>query len=212
MGVLALAGTRKGLFVLRSDDGRRDWDIGPPQLTGWAVYHAIVDPRDSMLYACTNHAVYGAALHRSPDLGETWERTEPLGLPEESGLKLEATWHVRPGSEPGTLWLGGAPGVLFRSDDGGESFRTVDGLVEHPTRDRWNPGAGGMCCHSIQLDPSDANRIYIAISAAGVFRTEDGGESWTPHNRNVAADFFPENPYPEVGQCVHKLLVHPARP
>ena len=214
MGVLALVGTRKGLFLLRSDDSRRDWSFDAPVLPGWSVYHAIRDPRDGALYACTNHLAYGASVHRSDDLGETWERAESLGLPEESGLKLEATWHLRPGheSEPGTVWLGGAPGVLFRSDDRGATFEPVNGLVEHATRDRWNPGAGGMCCHSIQLDPRDPSRLYAAISAAGTFRTDDGGGTWTPQNSGVAADFFPDDPYPEVGQCVHKLLAHPAQP
>jgi hypothetical protein len=113
--------------------------------------------------------------------------------------------------EPGTLYLGADPGLLFRSGDGGESWEPNRGILEHPTRDRWVPGAGGMCCHSIQLDPSDPQRMYVAISAAGTFRTDDGGESWTPRNRDVEIDMLPD-PYPEVGQCVHKLLLHPARP
>jgi len=210
---LILAGTRKGLFLLRGDEDRREWKVNDPLLPGWEIFHAVVDPRDGMLYACTNSFVYGATVHRSSDLGQTWERAEELGLPEESELKLERTWHLEPGheSQPETLWLGGAPGVLFRSDDRGKTWEPVRGVVEHPTREQWNPGAGGMCCHSIQLDPSDANRLYIGISAAGVFRTDDGGERWSPANKGTAADFMPD-PYPEVGQCVHKLLVHPSRP
>jgi photosystem II stability/assembly factor-like uncharacterized protein len=102
--------------------------------------------------------------------------------------------------------------VLFRSDDSGTTWQAVDGVVRHPTREGWNPGAGGMCCHSIQLDPDEPERMYIAISAAGAFRSEDGGETWTPANQGVAADFMPDDPFPEVGQCVHKLLVHPGRP
>src|SRR5919198_6496578 len=213
MGVLVLAGTRKGLFLLRSDDSRRKWELEEPLLQGWEVFHAIQDPRDGSLYAAANHDVYGATVHRSTDGGKTWARSEGLGLPEESGLKLEKTWHVEPGrdSEPGRLWLGGAPGVLFRTDDSGESWEVVQGLLDDPTRERWNPGAGGMCTHSIQLDPSDANRMYIGISAAGVFRSEDAGESWTPANKGTAADFFPDDPFPEVGQCVHKVLLHPAQ-
>ncbi len=213
LGALILAGTRKGLFLLRGDEDRREWKVNDPLLPGWEIFHAVVDPRDGMLYACTNSFVYGATVHRSSDLGQTWERAEELGLPEESELKLERTWHLEPGheSQPETLWLGGAPGVLFRSDDRGKTWEPVRGVVEHPTREQWNPGAGGMCCHSIQLDPSDANRLYIGISAAGVFRTDDGGESWSPANKGTAADFMPD-PYPEVGQCVHKLLVHPSRP
>ena len=106
------------------------------------------------------------------------------------------------------LWLGGDPGVLFWSGDGGITWKVNRGLLEHPTREKWQPGAGGMCCHSIQVVDGT---IYIAISAAGAFRSDDGGETWKPINKEVAADFHPEK-YPEVGQCVHKLLVHPARP
>jgi photosystem II stability/assembly factor-like uncharacterized protein len=208
MGVLLPIGTRKGLFLLRSDDRVR-WDVEGPLLPGWSVYHAVVDQRSGTLLAATNNFVYGATVHRSSDLGASWERAEELGLPDESGLKLAATWHVEPGpdGEPDTLWLGGDPGVLFRSDDGGVNWEVNRSLLDHPTRDRWQPGAGGMCCHSIQL----ANgTIYVAISAAGAFRSDDGGDSWSPINKEVAADFHPEK-YPEVGQCVHKLLVHPQR-
>jgi hypothetical protein len=213
VGALILAGTRKGLFLLRSDERRTEWKVDEPLLPGWEIFHAVVDPRDGTLYACSNSPAYGATVHRSRDLGQTWERPDELGLPEGSELKLERTWHLEPGheSQPETLWLGGAPGVLFRSDDRGKTWEPVQGVVEHPTREQWNPGAGGMCCHSIQLDPSDANRLYIGISAAGVFRTDDGGESWSPANKGTAADFMPD-PYPEIGQCVHKLLVHPAQP
>jgi photosystem II stability/assembly factor-like uncharacterized protein len=209
-----LVGTRKGLFVLSSDDEHRDWEVSGPLLKGWEVFHAVPDPRDGSVYAATNSFVYGATVHRSEDRGENWTRAEELGLPEDTGLTLEKTWHVRPGrpGEDGRVWLGGAPGVLFRSDDSGRTWETVTSLVGHESRDKWNPGAGGMCCHSIQLDPADPNRMYVAISAAGTFRTEDGGETWEPANSGVAADFFPDNPFPEVGQCVHKLLVHPARP
>jgi photosystem II stability/assembly factor-like uncharacterized protein len=214
MGVAVLVGTRKGLFVITGDDNRREWSVDGPQLTGWEVLHAVRDPRDETLYAATNNFVYGATVHRSRDRGETWERAEGIGLPEESELTLEKTWHVEPGraDEPGTLWLGAAPGALFRTDDGGTTWEPVQSLLEDPTRERWQPGAGGMCTHSIQLDPSDPQRMYVGISAAGVFRSEDGGESWTPANSGTAADFMPENPFPEVGQCVHKLLLHPARP
>jgi len=212
VSVLVLAGTRKGLFLLRSDEGRRDWQLEGPLLAGWEVMHATLDPRNGTIYAATNTFVYGGTVHRSTDFGANWERAEEIGLPEESGLKLERVWHVEPGHEEGTLWLGGDPGALLRSDDGGKSFVNVPGLTLHPTRDRWNPGAGGMCCHSISLDTSEPNRIYAAISAAGGFRTDDGGETWTPINKDVAADFMPEDAPRDVGQCVHKLLCHPAYP
>jgi photosystem II stability/assembly factor-like uncharacterized protein len=191
VGVLVLAGTRKGLFLLHGDEGRRAWRIEGPLLTGWEVMHATLDPRNGTMYAATNNFVYGATVHRSRDGDATWERAEEIGLPEESDLKLARTWHVEPGHDESTLWLGGDPGALLRSTDGGATFVMVPGLTLHPTRDRWNPGAGGMCCHSISLDPSDPNRIYAAISAAGGFRTDDGGATWTPINTNVAADFMP---------------------
>jgi photosystem II stability/assembly factor-like uncharacterized protein len=211
MTVVVLVGTRKGLFVLESDDGRRRWELAGPLLEGWSVYHALLDGRDGVLHACTNHDVYGATVHRSRDLGKNWQRAEELGLPEESELKLERTWHIEPGreDEAATLWLGAAPGALFRSSDAGEHWEAVASVLAHPTREEWNPGAGGMCCHSIQLVPDDADRLYIGISAAGVFRSDDGGATWSPANSGTAADFLPD-PYPEVGQCVHKLLLHPA--
>jgi len=129
------------------------------------------------------------------------------------GLTVHAAWHIEPGlpQERGTLYLGADPGVLFRSDDAGETWEPNRGILEHPTRDRWFPGAGGLCCHSIQLDPSDPQRIHVGITAAGTFRSDDGGQTWLPVNKNVAVDYLP-TPYPEVGQCVHKLLLHPARP
>jgi photosystem II stability/assembly factor-like uncharacterized protein len=210
MSVLVLLGTRKGLFLLEGGDARREWKLEGPFLTGWSVFHAVLDTRDGTIHAATNSEVYGATVHRSSDRGRTWTRSQELGLPEESGLTLEKTWHVEPGreGEDGRLWLGAAPGVLFRTDDGGETWEPVEGILRHETRDRWYPGAGGMCCHSIQLDPEDPERMYVGISAAGVFRSDDGGESWTPANKGTAADFLPE-PWVEVGQCVHKLLLHP---
>jgi photosystem II stability/assembly factor-like uncharacterized protein len=212
VGLVLLTGTRKGLFVLRGDESRRSFDLEGPYLPGWSINHATVDSRDGTLYACTNNWVYGASVHRSSDGGETWARSEGLGLPEESGLKLAATWHLEPGhaSQPGTLWLGGDPGALFRSDDGGVTWAVNEGVLTHPTRERWHPGAGGLCTHSITLDPDDPDRLWIGISAAGVFRTDDGGASWTAANTGTEACFLPEDTYPEVGQCVHKVLAHPA--
>jgi photosystem II stability/assembly factor-like uncharacterized protein len=211
MARLILVGTRKGLFLIRENG--TSWSVEGPQLTGWEVFHGMRDPRDGTFYAATNNWVYGASVHRSVD-GETWDRAEEIGLPEDSGLTLEKAWHVEPGhaSEPETLFLGAAPGVLMRSDDAGATWSPVKGILEHPTREAWQPGAGGMCCHSIQIDPEDAGHMVIAISAAGAFRSEDGGETWAPANQGVAADFLPGEEPHEIGQCVHKLLLHPGRP
>ena len=212
-GVLALVGTRKGLFLLRGDDDRRGWLADGPLLAGWAVYHATVDPRDGAFYAATNHIVYGPTVQRSADGGKTWERSKKIGLPQCSGLTVNAVWHIEPGrpQEPGTLYLGADPGALFRSDDAGKSWMPNRGILEHPTRDRWFPGAGGLCCDSVQLDPGDPQRMYVSIASAGTLRSDDGGQTWLPVNLNVAAEYLP-TPYPEIGQCVHKLLLHPARP
>ncbi|HUK72619.1 MAG TPA: exo-alpha-sialidase [Streptosporangiaceae bacterium] len=212
-GVLALVGTRKGLFLLWGEDDRHAWRVEGPLLDGWGVYHATIDARDGVLYAAANHIVYGPTVQRSADVGKTWERSKKLGLPACSGLTLNAVWHVEPGlpQQPGTLYLGADPGVLFRSDDAGETWEPNVGILEHPTRGRWFPGAGGLCCDSIQLDPRDPQRIYACIASAGTLRSDDGGQTWLPVNKNVAACYFPD-PYPEVGQCVHKLLLHPARP
>ena len=143
MGAAVLVGTRKGLFVLTSDETRRNWSVEGPHLTGWEVFHAMRDPRTGVVHAATNNWVYGASAHRSPDLGESWERAEGIGLPEESGLTWEKSWHVEPGhaDEPETLWLGGTPGALFRSGDGGSTWEPVQSVIEHPTREQWNPGA-----------------------------------------------------------------------
>ena len=214
MGVLALVGTAKGLFVLRGDDERRHWRAEGPLLGGWGVYHATVDARDGTLYAATNHRVYGSTVQRSEDGGRTWRRSQKIGLPEESGLTLEAVWHVEPGrpEEPETLYLGAAPGVLFRSDDGGETLggQPRAARASHARR-AGSPAPAACRCHSVQLDPRDRQRMYVAITAAGVFRTDDAGETWTPCNRGVVAEFLGD-PYAEVGQCPHKLLLHPARP
>jgi photosystem II stability/assembly factor-like uncharacterized protein len=214
VGVLLLVGTRKGLFVLRGDDERRAFEVEGPLLPGWTINHATLDPRDGTLYACANSWVYGGTVQRSTDLGRTWERSEGLGLPEESGLKLASTWHLEPGpaSSPGALWLGGEPGVLFRSDDSGVTWHVNEGVLSHPTRERWQPGAAGMITHSITLDPQEPQRLWIGISAAGVFRSDDGGATWQASNSGTEACFMEDDRYPEVGQCVHKLLAHPARP
>jgi photosystem II stability/assembly factor-like uncharacterized protein len=206
-------GTRKGLFRLEGDDARRKWQLDGPLLDGWGIYHATVDPRSDTIYAAANHYTYGPTVQHSSDGGKTWKRSEQLRLPEESGLVVNAGWHVAPGrsDEPDTLYLGGDPAVLFRTDDGGETWQPNRAILDHRTRDQWPPAAAGLCCHSIQLDPTRADRMYVAMSGGGTFRTDDGGTTWLPLNRGVAADFLPD-PYPEVGQCVHKLLLHPARP
>jgi hypothetical protein len=211
--VRALIGTRKGLFILTGTPDRRSWRVDALTLDGWAIFHAMVDPRDGLLYAAANHLVYGPTVQRSADGGRTWTRSTRMPVPAESGLSLEAVWHLTAGpvSQPGILYLAAAPALVFRSDDFGATWRINDGILNHPTRDKWLPAAGGMICNGVALDPWDPNRLYLSISAAGTFRSDDAGETWASLNRGVEAGMLPD-PYPEVGQCVHQLLVHPEQP
>ena len=211
--LLLLIGTRKGLFLLRSAD-RRKWKMSGPFLSGKEINHATYDPRNGRVYATANDAWFGCELTWSEDLGETWQSAKQNpSFPETSGLKLERIWHIEPGpgAAPAVLYAGVAPAALFRTDDGGETWREVTGLAQHPTRPHWHPGAGGLCLHSIVLDARSPRRMFVGISAVGVFRSEDGGETWTPRNRGTRAEFLPDK-YPEYGQCVHKLLPGAGQP
>jgi len=211
--LLLLAGTKKGLFCFTSSD-RKKWDRTGPFQTGREINHAIYDARTGRLHAASNDAWFGCELVSSPDLGKTWEaaKTNPA-FPESSGLKLERIWHIEPGpaAQPSVLYAGVAPAALFRSDDGGGSWHEVTALTQHPTRPKWHPGAGGLCLHSIIVDPTDVETMFVGISAVGVFRTEDGGGGWRTANKGTRAEFLPDK-LPEFGQCVHKLLASPARP
>jgi len=205
-------GTRKGAFVARSKD-RKTWKIEGPFHRGNEINHVVADPRDNKrVYATVNNGWFGSHLHASADGGKTWKVSEKglelKGVPDQSIKRL---WHIAPGhaDEPGAVYLGVDPGALFRSGDWGETWEQVSSLTLHPTRGKWAPGAGGMCLHSIQC--LGKGRMVIAISAAGMFRSLDNGATWEPRNAGVRADFLPEK-FPEVGQCVHKLLAHPKDP
>ena len=205
-------GTRKGAFCFRSRD-RKKWDISGPFFAGQEVHHIAQDPRDpKRLYASAGTSWFGSHLHASVDGGKKWKLSEN-GLSTEKtlpGAPLKRIWHIAPGAadEPGVVWLGADPGVLFRSKDNGENWEIVEGLTNHPSRAKWSEGAGGMMVHSIQ--PLGKGRVIVGMSVAGAFRTSDSGRTWEPFNGNVRADFQPVK-FPEVGQCVHKLLAHPRR-
>lgn len=219
-------GTRKGGYVAESDRARRRWKISGPFHGGRDVFHIAPDPRaPGSALALANSGFLGPMLVRTRDGGKRWsevglptvdpprEAPPPMfeGAPPRS--PIENLWHAEPGpsSEPKSWFLGIDPASLYRSDDDGKTWTSVAGINHHPTREKWNPGAGGMCLHSILLDPVNPKRMYIGISAAGTFRSEDGGESWTATNRGVVVDFLPEK-RPEVGQCVHKITLDPANP
>ncbi len=211
--VVVFVGTRKGAFIFTSSGGRSRWQRSGPHFRGSEVFHMSCDPRSGRrVYAAVNSSWWGPHLHASDNLGRTWRPSEKgLGFAESSGRKLARVWHIEPGppEEPGVIYAGVDPGALFRSEDRGRTWREVSALAQHPTRSRWQPGAGGLCLHSLQA--LAGGRLYAAISAAGVFRSDDRGESWRPINRGVRADFLPKK-FPEVGHCPHKLLRHPSKP
>jgi photosystem II stability/assembly factor-like uncharacterized protein len=216
--VLLLAGTTKGLFLLRSaGPGRSSWEVGGPHFPGHAVYAAALDTRGGRhrLWASSHSSHFGAVLRSSDDFGRTWTApgASTLKFPADAGASLNQIWQIRPGraDEPDTLYCGVDPAALFESRDGGASWSLVRGLHDHPHRPRWEPGGGGLCLHTIQPDPADRRRLYVGISTGGVYRTDDGGRTWHARNRGIRADFLPEK-HPEFGQCVHKFVQHPSRP
>jgi photosystem II stability/assembly factor-like uncharacterized protein len=214
---LLLVGTMKGLFLFGSRPARRRWTMAGPFFPGSSVYGAAFDGRAGRrrIWAAPSSMHWGAELAWSDDFGKTWERPEvPLvRFPETSGAALKNIWQIAPGraSEPDTLYCGVEPSALFESRDAGTTWTLNSGLWGHPHREKWQPGGGGLCLHTILVDPSKDGRITIAISTAGVYRSDDGGKNWQARNHGVRAEYFPD-PYPEFGQCVHKIVHHRARP
>jgi hypothetical protein len=224
-GVRVLVGTRKGAFILTSDGKREKWDVSGPHFAGWEIYHLKGSPADpSRLYASQSSGWFGQLIQRSSDGGKTWEPVDNKfvydGVPgthqwydgTPHPWEFKRVWHIEPSlSDPDTVYAGIEDAALFRSIDGGKSWGELSGLRGHGSGPRWQPGAGGMCLHTILLDPSVAGRIFIAISAAGAFRSDDAGGTWRPINQGLRSEHIPD-PTAEVGHCVHRLAMHPARP
>lgn len=214
--VVLLVGTRKGLFLARSDPERRAWNLEGPLLAGYEVYHAILDPRDlDTGYAAVRHMVWGVHLHRSADGGRSWSLLPdvPHHDAADEARTLKAVWYLAAGhaSQPHTLYAGIEPAGLFVSRDRGDSWGPVEALNEHPTRGTWQPARGGLALHSIHVDPRDAQRIYAALSAGGVYRSDNEGATWIAVNRGVRAEYLADT-RPRAGHCVHRTVLHPARP
>lgn len=211
--VLAV-GTKRGLFLLTSQD-RVKWTFETVALKGRRVFHAILDQRSGhRLFAAENGDFFGSFLHYSDDFGQTWQEPEHgIQFPANGGLKLNNIWVIEPGrpGEAGTIYAGVDPASLWISSDNGKTWEPDAALLSHPTRDRWEPGAGGLCLHTIIPDPSNASRMWLGISAVGCMRTDDGGRNWHFANKNTRADFLPER-YPEFGQCIHRLVQHSTQP
>jgi len=224
-GVRVLVGTRKGAFVLTSDAKREKWDVAGPHFAGWEIYHVKGSPANpDRLYASQSTGWHGQVMQRSNDGGKTWEpisnRFVYDGIPgthqwydgTPHPWEFKRVWHIEPSlTDPDTVYAGVEDAALFRSTDAGKSWQELSGLRGHGSGPRWQPGAGGMCLHTIVLDPSDPQRIFVAISAAGAFRSDDAGQTWKPINHGLYSQYIPE-PRAEVGHCVHRIAMHPSRP
>ena len=215
--LLLTVGTMKGAWLFAADPGREAWRWSGPHFPGEQVYAVRFDGRGGRrrLLAGTEHGHWGAVVRASDDLGRTWSDPAEgnLRFPEGTDAALARVWQLQPAGDdrPDTVWAGVEPAALFRSDDAGESFRLVEGLWEHPHRPRWEPGGGGLCLHTVLPDPADPDRMWVAISTGGVYRTDDGGDSWRPRNDGIRVVFLPDK-YPEFGQCVHKVAPAGGRP
>ncbi|MDQ3660764.1 MAG: exo-alpha-sialidase [Actinomycetota bacterium] len=224
-GVRVLVGTRKGAFVLTSDARRERWDVSGPEFAGWEIYHLKGSPSDpNRLYASQTTGWFGQLIQRSDDGGKTWE---PMG--NEFGYEgvprthqwydgtphpweFARVWHLEPSlTDPDTIYAGVEDAALFRSIDGAKSWQELPALRDHDSATSWQPGAGGMCLHTIVQDPASPERIFVAISAAGVFRSDDAGKTWRPVNRGLQSEGIPDSDA-EVGHCVHRIAIHSSRP
>jgi photosystem II stability/assembly factor-like uncharacterized protein len=223
--VRLLVGTRKGAFVLTSDGNRDKWDVSGPHFAGWEIYHMKGSPVDpNRIYASQTSGWFGQVVQRSSDGGKTWEtvgnKFEYDGVPgthqwydgTPHPWEFKRVWHLEPSlSDPNTVYAGIEDAALFRSTDGGQNWNELKGLREHGSGPHWTPGAGGMGLHTILIDPTNHDRMFIAISAAGAFRTEDGGKTWKAINQGLRSEYIPD-PNAEVGHCVHRIAQHRSRP
>jgi len=224
-GVRVLVGTRKGAFVLTADGKRENWDVSGPFFGGWEIYHVKGSPvNPDRIYASQSSSWSGQVMQRSDDGGKSWEAVNNKflydGVPgthqwydgTPHPWEFKRVWHIEPSlTDPEALYAGVEDAALFQSKDGGQSWTELSGLRGHGTGPQWQPGAGGMCLHTVILDPSEPDRIFIAISAAGAFRSDDAGETWKPINNGLHSLYIPD-PTAEVGHCVHHIAMHPSRP
>jgi BNR/Asp-box repeat len=223
--IRVLVGTRKGAFILTSDAARKQWSVDGPHFAGWELYHLKGSPVDpDRLYASQCSGWFGQMIQRSNDGGKTWEAVGNKfaydGVPgthqwydgTSRPWEFKRVWHLEPSlTDPDTVFAGIEDAALFRTTDGGQTWNELPGMRGHGSGPNWQPGAGGMCLHTIILDSANPGRIVIAISAAGAFRSDDAGETWRPINRGLKSNYIPD-PTAEVGHCVHHIARHPSRP
>jgi len=225
-GVRVLVGTRKGGFVLTSDEKRQEWHVDGPHFAGWEIFHMTGSPvAPDRLYASQTSGWFGQVIQRSDDGGTTWEPVGNEFLYEgDIGTHLhyddtprpwefKRVWHLEPSlHDPETVYAGAEDASLFKSTDGGGTWSELTGLRRHGTGETWTPGAAGLALHTIMLDGADPQRMFVAVSAAGAFRSEDGGATWKAINRGLVSGNELPDPDAEVGHCVHRLAMHPSRP
>ncbi len=223
--VRVLVGTKKGAFILTSDGKRQQWKVDGPLFGGWEIYHVKGSPIDpNRIYAAQATDWFGQVVHRSDDGGKTWETVGNEFVYEgEAGThqwydgsphpwEFKRVWHLEPSlTDPDTVYAGVEDAAIFRSTDGGMTWKELPGLRGHSTGSSWQPGAGGLCLHTILIDPKNPDRLFVAISAAGAFRSDDGGLSWKPITKGLRSEYIPE-PEAEIGHCVHRIALHPSRP
>ena len=224
-GVRVLLGTQKCAFILTSDGNRQRWKLSDPLFVGWEIFHitgSIADP--NRLYASQFNSWFGQLIQRSNDGGETWEPAGNRFL-FEGGIghyeghdgtpqpwEFKRIWHLKPSlTDPDAIYAGAEDAALFHSTDGGQNWQEFRGFRVHGSARRWQPGRNGMCLHTILQDPGDDRRLFAAVMAAGVFRTDDAGQTWSAMNRGLKSQYIPD-PNAEVGHCVHSIAMHPSRP
>jgi photosystem II stability/assembly factor-like uncharacterized protein len=223
--VRVLAGTRKGAFILTSDERRQNWVVDGPHFAGLEIFHITGTPSDpNRLYASQTSDWFGQVMQRSDDGGKTWETvgndfqyqgavgTHKFYDGSQHPWEFRRVWHLEPSpTDPDTVYAGVEDAALFKTTDGGKTWAELSGL-RAVKGDLWQPGAGGMCLHTILISPDDPQRIFVAISAAGAFRSDDGGDTWRPINRGLRSDYELPDAEAEVGHCVHSIALHPSRP
>jgi photosystem II stability/assembly factor-like uncharacterized protein len=223
--VRVLVGTRKGAFVLSSDASRKGWKVEGPHFAGWEIFHVKGSPADpDRIYASQSSSWFGQVMHQSNDGGKTWETVGNQflydGTPgthkwydgSDHPWEFKRVWHLEPSlDDPDRVYAGVEDAAIFESTDGGKTWAELPALREHKTAAEWAPGAGGMCLHTIVIDPQNKDRMFVAISSAGAFRSDDAGRSWQPINRGLRSNYIPDADA-EVGHCVHRIAMHPSRP